>query len=171
MSALVKVEAKKHAYRQTKDGIVISFVLHPNDVDAALAASPLGTVYALGIVEVPAGVSAPEELFADQEEGEESQAPALPKPPAAPTSGPWDTLPLTQQAGIRCNDAAFQNWIGAKDAKEAAERVRSYCKVDSRRHVVRGTQAGEHWLHLDRDFQAFLSAGQADALHQAHARK
>lgn len=42
-------EAKKHAYRQTQDGIVVSFVVHPNDVCADLAIAPLGTQYIVAL--------------------------------------------------------------------------------------------------------------------------
>lgn len=82
--------------------------------------------------------------------------------PAKPqlTGQSWDDMPLTQQAGIRCGDAAFQHWLGATDAKQAADHVRTYCAVGSRKHLVRGTQAGERWLHLERDFQAFLTSKQ-----------
>ena len=45
-------EVKKHALRQTQDGVVVAFVLHPNDVPAALQLAPLGTRYMLALVEI-----------------------------------------------------------------------------------------------------------------------
>jgi uncharacterized OB-fold protein len=45
-------EAKKHAYRQTQDGVVVSFVLHPQDMPEGLATAPLGTRYVLAFVEL-----------------------------------------------------------------------------------------------------------------------
>ena len=30
--ALQGVEAKKHAYRQTREGTIVSFLIHPDDV-------------------------------------------------------------------------------------------------------------------------------------------
>lgn len=149
---VTKFEAKKHGYRQTKDGVVVSFVLHPNDVDAALAAAPLGTMYALGIVEVEAGISPqPDEVV----EVEAAVSVDLATPAAQ-----WINIPYTQQAGIRCNDPEFMHWIGATTASEAADRVRAHCKVGSRKHLVRGTQAGEQWAALDVSYQAYLTSKQ-----------
>jgi hypothetical protein len=51
-AAALSCEAKKHAYRQTQDGVVVSFVLHPQEVPDGLAISALGTRYMLALVEV-----------------------------------------------------------------------------------------------------------------------
>jgi uncharacterized OB-fold protein len=51
-AAALNCEAKKYAYRQTKDGVVVSFVLHPNDVPNELASSQIGTRYVLAMVEI-----------------------------------------------------------------------------------------------------------------------
>jgi len=45
-------EVKKHALRQTQDGIVVAFVVHPSDVPASLQLAPLGTRYMLALVEI-----------------------------------------------------------------------------------------------------------------------
>ena len=45
-------EAKKHAYRQTQDGVVVSFVLHPHEVPDGLATAPLGSRYVLALVQI-----------------------------------------------------------------------------------------------------------------------
>lgn len=45
-------EAKKYAYRQTKDGVVLSFVLHPNEVPPNVATAAIGTRYVLALVEL-----------------------------------------------------------------------------------------------------------------------
>jgi hypothetical protein len=50
--AAVHCEAKKHGYRQTQDGIVVSFVLHPEEIPDALATASLGTRYMLALVEI-----------------------------------------------------------------------------------------------------------------------
>ena len=46
------VEAKKIAYRQSKDGLVISFVVHPSDMPDALAVAPLGQRYMLALAAI-----------------------------------------------------------------------------------------------------------------------
>ncbi|HEY2011388.1 MAG TPA: hypothetical protein VGH23_20535 [Rhizomicrobium sp.] len=161
---VTKFEAKKHSYRQTKEGVVVSFVMHPNDVDAALAAAPLGTVYAIGILEVPAGISPAEDALENSEDNDQGDGNVVsltqPETKAAPTGQGWDALPYMQQAGIRCNDPQFQGWLAVADAEKAADAVRIFCKVESRRHIVRGTSAGERWAHMDRDFRAFLTSQQ-----------
>ena len=39
------IEMKKYSYRQTKDGCIISFVLHPDDDSRGLSEAPIGTVF------------------------------------------------------------------------------------------------------------------------------
>lgn len=46
------IEAVKIAYRQTKEGNVVTFRLHPNDNEKHIAAMPLGTNVMLGIAEI-----------------------------------------------------------------------------------------------------------------------
>ncbi len=45
-------EAKKYAYRQTKDGMVLSFVLHPDDVPKEMATAPIGQRYMLACAQI-----------------------------------------------------------------------------------------------------------------------
>ena len=52
MTDFPQIECKKHAYRQTQDGLVISFVVHPNDITPELASAPLGTRYAAVLLEL-----------------------------------------------------------------------------------------------------------------------
>lgn len=42
-----RLEAIKYAYRQTKDGHVVSFVLHPNDINLDLTNAPIGQRFEL----------------------------------------------------------------------------------------------------------------------------
>lgn len=48
----VHCEAKKYAFRQNRDGVVLSFVLHPNDLPASIATAAIGTRYVLALVEL-----------------------------------------------------------------------------------------------------------------------
>ncbi len=45
-------EARKIAYRQSKEGVVISFVLHPNEIPDSVATAALGTRFLLALVEL-----------------------------------------------------------------------------------------------------------------------
>lgn len=46
-----KFEALKYALRQSKDGVIVSFVVHPNDVTDGLLALPIGTRMMVGWAE------------------------------------------------------------------------------------------------------------------------
>ncbi len=49
---VIKVEAVKSSYRQTKTGVVISFTLHPDDDHKQLADMPIGMRVVLGAAEI-----------------------------------------------------------------------------------------------------------------------
>ena len=45
-------EAKNYALRKSKDGVIVSFVVHPNDVEAAMTALPIGARVMIGWAEI-----------------------------------------------------------------------------------------------------------------------
>lgn len=49
----MRMELKKYSLRQSRDGVIISFVLHPNDVNLDLIQAPIGTVYQGALMEDP----------------------------------------------------------------------------------------------------------------------
>lgn len=50
--SFTKAEAKYYAMRKSKDGIIISFVIHPADFSNDLALAPIGTRMLLAIAEI-----------------------------------------------------------------------------------------------------------------------
>lgn len=132
--AAIHCEAKKHAYRQTQDGVVVSFVLHPQEVPDGLATAALGTRYMLALV----AIGDDEKPLAPQPE---------PTPAATKERRAFDTLVPAQQAGIWCNDPAFWKYLSEKypgpwerfahDDKitQAAGAVRHICGVNSRASI------------------------------------
>lgn len=50
--SFIQAEAKYYSMRKTKDGIVVGFVIHPNDFSAELALAPIGTRVLLAIAEI-----------------------------------------------------------------------------------------------------------------------
>lgn len=136
-------EAKLHALRKTQDGIVVSFVLHPQEVPDALNLAPLGTRYMLAFSEI-----------GDDEE---------PKP-GAPAKQRWDELPLSQRAALLCNNKEFQFWLESTGRRnyddeshysfQAAEWVRKYCDVLSRGDIKPGTKAAALYLQIENDYNA-----------------
>ena len=132
-------EAKKHAYRQTKDGIVISFVLHPNEVPDDLALAPLGARYMLGLARIGN----------DEEPQEPEQKPKRP-------GTPFDKMPPSQQAGILCNDVAFQEWANPIDQTPEGARnyVLAYCEITSRRELDNLPRGDRGWPEILSNFRA-----------------
>jgi hypothetical protein len=68
----------------------------------------------------------------------------------------WEDVKLSMQAGMRCEEKAFQTFMSAKDAEECARGVRGYCGVDSRSGLNDNPAAAERWCDLDRSYQAWL---------------
>ena len=138
------LEVVKHAYRQTQDGIVLSLVLHPNDVPSELAIAPLGTRYAMALVEITD--EKPLDQTEEKTEGEKA----------------------VQQAGILCQEEGFQGWlynrwvgtwhdgkwhdsdviVGGTDSETAAEVVRGLCAVKSRAEFATNPEALARWKKL-----------------------
>jgi hypothetical protein len=127
-------EAKKHAYRQTQDGIVISFVVHPNDLSAEVATAPLGTRYMVAFAQI-----------GDDEQPTEQPKPERPK-------RKFDELTCAEQAGILCADPKFQKWLGVLPDHDgeayAAETVRDLCDVTSRALIGKTGASMQKWTRL-----------------------
>jgi hypothetical protein len=85
-----------------------------------------------------------------------STSPAAPKPPRAPRK--WEDMPLPEQVGLRCQETKFWRYIGAHNGIGAADKVRSACVVLSRKEILPGTAAGQTWMALERDYQAWQKA-------------
>lgn len=68
--SFIKCEAVKTAYRQNKTGIVVSFLLHPNDFSSELALAPIGTRVLLAVAElgeIESGNEPEKELYVAQQ--------------------------------------------------------------------------------------------------------
>lgn len=154
----IPCEVKKYSWRQSKDGFVVSFVIHPNDVPDALALASIGTRYMLALVEI-----------GDDEQPKAPETkPATEKPEKEPKS--WHEMKLSQQAGVLCNDAAFHKFLNegvrldscprawsrpVKNVDDAAEAVRSLCAVNSRADLDKGAVTGERWREIVSLYRAW----------------
>ncbi len=47
---MIQCDAIKYAYRQSKDGFIISFVIHPQDMSEDLANADIGSQWQLSLV-------------------------------------------------------------------------------------------------------------------------
>lgn len=136
-AAAFHFEAKKYALRQAKDGVIVSFVVHPNDVVAELLSAPIGEHYVVALAPYTetAGVT-------QQEERPPCKREAAGSSPAAGTT-PREKKRLTDhprptQAGILCNDEGFRQWFGVRSAipEGASQKERDVVReADAKRHL------------------------------------
>lgn len=57
------------------------------------------------------------------------------------------------RAAMLCDDGAFQAWLGAADDEGAAQMVRDYCHVKSRREIASNVEALDRFLKLEGDWK------------------
>lgn len=50
--AAINAEVKLYAFRKTRDGTIISFVLHPNDMPDKLATADIGDTFVMALVPI-----------------------------------------------------------------------------------------------------------------------
>jgi hypothetical protein len=137
MEAAATIEAKKHGLRQGQDGAwTLALVLHPNDVPNWLLTAPMGQRLAVVVAAL------------------EEEAPPPPEKPKERKR--FEELPLSQQAALRCNDLAFQRWLAAGwpagSVEEVPQKLREYCRVQSRAELDTDEKAAARWRDLDRRF-------------------
>lgn len=130
-------EMVKYAYRQTKDGVVVSFVVHPDDVPAELSCSHIGSRYMVALVEI----------------GDDEK----PKPKKEKTD--WRAMTPASQAAIRCADQNFRKFLAVahafegKTKEDAATTVRSLCGVNSRMDLATNHKARALWFNIDSQYR------------------
>lgn len=152
-------EAIKYAYRQTKEGVVVSFVIHPSDIPPALQVSPIGARYVLALVELD-DTEQPKEVAHDR------KVTKKPAPDDAPARAPrkWGAVPYPEQAGIRLGEPAFVKFVGehygyvVRNADDANNVIKELCHVDSKRDIKPGSFAGDTWAGIDSAFCAWQIA-------------
>ena len=139
-------EAKKYAYRQTKDGMVLSFVLHPDDVPKEIATAPIGQRYMVACAQI------------DDHEN--------PIRPRATT----DAEKALARANLICRDETYIHWVRMnfyqwhvvdetlEDEEYAAEVIRFICGIGSRSELKTNPEARER---LNEHLKLFESEVQA----------
>lgn len=144
-------EAKKYALRQAKDGVIVSFVVHPSDVVADLLSAPIGEHYVVAL--------APYEKAAEQAE-QQPEAPA-PPPEKVKEPVPFRHKPRSQQAAIRINDPEFRKWWNAgpdTSAEHVNADLKRECGVTSKRELNTDRNAAETWSRIEEAYSAWRKA-------------
>ena len=127
-------EAVKSVLRQSKDGIVLSLVIHPSDVPTPLLSDPIGSRYMVGMVRM-----------GDNEEIIE---------PESVREGKR----MVTSAGALCRDSDFQKWMvdngfsGEQTEEAAATSVKRLLKVKSRAELKENVGAQQRWLVIRQHF-------------------
>ena|SRR6185503_3475236 len=157
-------EAKLHGFRRTQDGVVVSYVVHPNDVSTELATAALGTRYMVAVAEI-----------GDDERPKESallstadKAPEdVPPSSSGATKRKFSELPCSQQAGMRCGEQTFWEFLNDKYplacsgvAGDAAAALRLVCDVESRTWFDTYPGKSDKWRMVEKQYQAYLTTQQ-----------
>lgn len=153
------IEVKKYALRQSKDGTIISFVLHPHDDATELVTAPIGAVFNISY-EMEIGETA---VADDSRSGSEGarMVSATPPPP----------LPLGERIRTRavllCKDKDFQEWIRARtngtgEPSEGNAKfwLTSQLLITSRSELATNVEAQKVFLELERQYRASPVQGQ-----------
>lgn len=168
-------EAKKHAYRQTQDGVVVSFVIHPNDVPADLATAPLGTVYMIGFAAVDQSPIAQRQSTRTVQRDETDAGSTPVGEPKEKTK--WQKLRPSAQAALRCDDVDFGMFAAdeyptliTKVNGDLPAFVRAFCGVHSRSVLDTDAACALRWSQLDAEFIDWRGTLRATQQAEAYAR-
>lgn len=153
----ISLEAKKDtlSQRQSNDW-KISFTVQSIDMDPRLTQAPMGTRFAMVLVEI-----GDDELPVQKETrtAPRQDPPKVPQPDGAKRN--WKDLQPAAQAGIRCEEPTFAAYLKENfkddwhEAQDAAECVRLICGVTSRSELGTNQKARVLWHQLDTTYQAW----------------
>ncbi len=168
-------EGLLHSMRRSKDGMVVSFVVQPNDISNDLLTLNIGARVMIGWSEC---TDAPKESHAARLITEK-QVSANPVPPrglmhCAANGGDAQASPrepkqkrafkdlsYPEQAGIRCGEIPFVEFLSLIDTgsgiTDPAEYVRHYCGVKSRAELSTNRDALNKWRDLEIRYQNWLT--------------
>lgn len=156
----ISLEAKKDALSQRQSGDwKVSFTVQGIDMDPRLTQAPMGTRFAMVLVEI-----GDDELPVQKEARAQprQEAPQPPNPDGARRGKmDWRDMQPAAQAGIRCADPMFWTFLWEEqglmttDSEEAAENVRKMCCIKSRSELGTNHKARVLWKQLDDQFQAW----------------
>lgn len=157
----VPCEMVLYAYRKNKEGVVVSFVVHPDDMPSELATARIGSRWVGALVHV----GDDEQPVRQPAKEKQADIPKL-QPDSKPRSAgaiPYRDKKPQNQAGIRCDDPIFSAFLKETrpddwhEAHSAADCVRLICGVASRSELETNHKARVIWHQLDSDFQTWLA--------------
>jgi hypothetical protein len=160
--SFVKCEAVKVSYRQSKDGMIIAFAIHPNQLPPELALAPVGTRVLLAVAEFnPEGPVEPEPpQSAPQKPVSEARRMAAKESYASKS----DMEKAATRAALLCKDRNFQLWLGdgqplparwtpGDSEMWAASRLRGVLRVDSRSSIASDPEVYDRFMALETEYK------------------
>jgi hypothetical protein len=161
----VNLEAKKDGLAQLQDGSwVLKLKVHPADMAVSLMQAAMGTRYVVALVEID---DQEQPVSPKRKEGMPSGPASHRRDTAPPTDGPTPSagarkpVSLTRQAAIACTEPKFWAFIRERhetpcsSEEEAADFVRMFCGVASRKEIAAGTRSAHAWDSLRGDYLAW----------------
>jgi hypothetical protein len=155
----ISLEAKKDALAQRQNGDwKVSFTVQGIDMDVRLTQAPMGTRYAVVLVEI-----GDDELPAQQKEAP-SNVPSGSPPSTRPdgTKRDWRDVQPAAQAVLRSKKPEFWAFLreetefnDVRNENQAATAIRNICQVDSRSELSTDHRKRVLWHQLDSQFQAW----------------
>lgn len=139
----INFECRKLHLKQSKDGFVLSVLIHPNDLPEEVIMSPLMSQYMVAMVRM-ADNSEPQE---NKTKTEEERA--------------------VTSAAMLCENERFRNWLEAKGVvvdnskEETIDYVRRFCGIRSRSDLKSNAGARELFKSLKADFETAVRSGRA----------
>ena len=100
-------------------------------------------------------------IAAIKEPAIERPRPKQDKPAGAKLKKDWRDIPPSQQAGMRCEEAAFTHFLREQrpddwhETQDTADCVRLICSVESRAELSTNQKARIIWHQLDEQYQAW----------------
>jgi hypothetical protein len=167
----VHCEARKVSYRQTKEGLVVAFVIHPNDMPDALAVAPLGTRYMLALAAIGDDEQPIEQSSQRQPMSHSTDIKATAERPGVETgSSPtararasYANLPPMEQARVRAcvlpTNGRFQQWVASETGGIATEEHAELyikarcCGCGSRNQIANTRECYDLFLTMETDFK------------------
>jgi hypothetical protein len=152
------VELKLYAYRKNRDGLIISFVVHPNDEQQLLGIDIGDTFDAVLTKSEPDGAR----------DGSSAPLNHPEKPERTPGPAPSDGERIRTRAVMLCKDVDFQDWIGvaasigsteADHEREAARELCAYLGIVSRKALANNLDAQKRFLLLEAHYHAERRGG------------
>ncbi len=167
------IEAKKYGLRQSKEGVILSFVLHPDDVTNAVLLAPVGQRGMLVFVPINDDEQIEPNMVRDtadfppvcsaamDEAKESADRPINPdrseRSKRAYAQANEGEKAVTR-AALLAQDTQFQTWLKVYDEEQAARYIRSFCGVSSRKDMAKNASALHRFFALEERYR--MSSGQ-----------